>query len=88
MTLDSCVRCLDGLEDFGGYGGFGDDALDGAGAVAKDGEQQLAARAQVVEPAAQGDGLAFVLAEGGDGGGNGSGLCWSWLQMYPSVFAT
>ena len=56
------------LEDFGrnaldvGY------ALDGAGAVAKDGKEQLAALAQVVEPSAQGDGLAFMLAEGGDGG--------------------
>ena len=42
-------------------------ALDGSGAVAKDGEEQLAALAEVVEPTAQGDGLAFVLAEGGDG---------------------
>ena len=38
-------------------------ALDRSGAVAKDGKQQLAAFAQVVEPAAQGDGLAFVLAD-------------------------
>ena len=44
------------------------DALDGAGAVAKDGEEELAAFAEVVEPAAEGDGLAFVLAEGGNCG--------------------
>ncbi len=43
-------------------------ALDGAGAVAKDGKQELAALAQVIEPSAQSDGLAFMLAEGGDRG--------------------
>ena len=52
-------------------------ALDGSGAIAKDGKQELAAFAEVVEPAAEGDGLAFVLTESGDGG-NGSGWsCWS-----------
>ena len=59
---------LQGLEDFFGDGGFGDDALDGAGAVAEDGEEQLARGAEVVEPSAEGDGLAFVLGEGGDCG--------------------
>ena len=49
-------------------------ALHGPGAVAKDGEQQLAALAQVVEPSAQGDGLAFMLAEGGNGGDGAAGL--------------
>ena len=66
---------FEGVEDFFGDGGFGDDALDGAGAVAEDGEEELARGAEVVEPAAEGDGLAFVLGEGGDGGdGGGSGV--------------
>jgi hypothetical protein len=43
-------------------------ALDGSGAVAEDWKEELAAFAEVVEPAAEGDGLAFMLAEGGDGG--------------------
>ena len=51
---------FEGVEDFFGDGGFGDDALDGAGAVAEDGEEELAGGAEVVEPAAEGDGLAFV----------------------------
>lgn len=41
-------------------------ALHRAGAVAKDGKQQLAALAQVIEPPAQGDRLALMLAEGRD----------------------
>ena len=49
-------------------------ALYGAGAVAKNGKQQLAAFAQVVEPSAQGDGLAFMLAQCGDGGYGGGGF--------------
>ena len=56
-----------------GYGGFGDDALDGSGAVAEDGEEELAGGAEVVEPAADGDGLAFVVADVGDGGEGGGG---------------
>ncbi len=59
---------LQRLEDLFGDGGLGDDALDGAGAVAEDGEEELARGAEVVEPAAEGDGLAFVLREGGYGG--------------------
>jgi len=43
-------------------------ALDGAGTVAKDWKEQLAAFAQVVEPSAQDDGLAGVLGDGGDSG--------------------
>ena len=68
VRLDSRVRFFQGLEDLFGDGGFGDDALDGAGAVAEDGEEELARGAEVVEPAAEGDGLAFVLADGGYGG--------------------
>jgi len=56
-----------------GDGGFGDDALDGAGAVAEDGEEELAGGAEIVEPAAKGDGVAFVLADVGDGGDGGGG---------------
>ncbi len=59
---------FEGVEDFFGDGGFGDDALDGAGAVAEDGEEELARGAEVVEPAAEGDGLAFVGGKRGDRG--------------------
>ena len=52
----------------GGDGVFRDHSLDYSGAVAKIGEQQFAAFAQVVEPAANGDGLAFVLADFSDCG--------------------
>jgi hypothetical protein len=38
-------------------------ALHGSGAVAKDGEEELTAFAEIVEPTLDGDGLAFVLAE-------------------------
>ena len=57
------MRDLEGLEDVLGDGGLGDDALDGAGAVAEGGEQELARGSDVVEPAAEGYGLAFVAAE-------------------------
>src|SRR5207248_6443671 len=43
---------FEGVEDFFGDGGLGDNALDGAGAVAEDGEEQLARGAEIVEPAA------------------------------------
>ena len=56
-------QALDRLEQFGRDGLLGDDALNDAAAVAKDGKQQFAALAQVVEPAANGDGLAFMLAD-------------------------
>ena len=62
---------LERLEEFFGDRGLGDDALDGAGAVAEYGEEQLAGGAQVVEPGVQGDGLAFVRGERGDGGYGG-----------------
>ena len=59
---------LEGLEDLFGDGGLGDDALDGACAVAEGGKQELAGAAEVVEPAADGDGFAYVGADVGDGG--------------------
>ncbi len=43
----------------------------------KNGEEKLAGGAEIVEPAAEGDGLAFVLADvgdGGEGGGWGGGF--------------
>ena len=71
------MRSLRVVEDVFGDGGFGDDALDGAGAVAEGGEEELAGGAEVVEPAAEGDGFADVGADGGDGrdgdGGGGVG---------------
>ena len=60
-----------GLPDFRRDGGLGHDALHGARAIAKDGEEQLAGGAHVVEPAVQHDGLAFMLFQAGDGGGDG-----------------
>ena len=62
---------LCGLPDFRRDGGLGHDALHGARAIAKDGEEQLAGGAHVVEPAVQDDGLAFMLLQAGDGGGDG-----------------
>ncbi len=59
---------LQRFEDFFGDGGLGDDALDSACAVAEGGKQQLAGAAEVVEPAADGDGFADVGADVGDGG--------------------
>jgi len=66
-------EALDGVEDFGRDSIFWNYALNDAGAVAKLGEEELAAFAEVVEPSANGDGLAFVLADfcdGADGGGH------------------
>ena len=59
---------LDGVENFGRDRVLRHDALNDAGAVAELREQQLSALAQVVEPAADGDGLALVLADFCDGG--------------------
>ena len=56
-------QAFDGIEDFGGDRILGHDALNHAGAIAKLREQQLPALAQVVEPAANGDALALVLAD-------------------------
>ena len=50
-----------------GNGVLWHDALDDAGAVAKDGEQQLAGFAEIVEPAADGDRLAVEFADFCDG---------------------
>ncbi len=61
-------EALDALEDIFGNGGPRHDALNGPGAVAEDGEEQLAALAHVIEPSAEGDGVADVGGEGGDGG--------------------
>ena len=58
-----------------GDGGLGDDALDGAGAVAEGGEEELARGADVVKPSAKSDGVAFVGGEGGDGRDRGCGCC-------------
>jgi hypothetical protein len=63
----------DALEDFFGDRGFVGDTLDGAGPVAEDGEEEFAGLAEIVEPAAEGDGLAVVGADGGDGGEVGGG---------------
>jgi hypothetical protein len=72
MTLDSCVSPSAPRRPRRDAGLVGH-ALNRPCAVAKDGKEQLAALAQVVEPAAQGDGLAVMLADlgnGGDGRGN------------------
>ena len=66
-------QVLDGVEKFGRDSVLGDDTLNDPAAIAKDGEQQLAALAQVIEPAAKGDGLAFMLADFADGGDGGFG---------------
>ena len=60
-------EALDGVEDFGRDGVLRDYALDDAGAVAKLREEELAAFAEVVEPSADDDGLAFVVADFCDG---------------------
>ncbi len=69
------------LEDRGRHALDVGHALHGAGAIAKDGKQQLAAFARVVEPSVKSDGLAFKLAERGDGGVRGGGFrcfCCRW----------
>ena len=63
-------EAFDGVENFGRDGVFRDYSLNDAGAVAKLREEELAAFAEVVEPSADGDGLAFVFADfcnGADG---------------------
>src|SRR5271169_1990973 len=60
-------EAFDGVKNFGWNGVFRDYALDDARAVAKLGEEELAAFAEIVEPSADGDGLAFVLADFCDG---------------------
>jgi len=51
------------FENFGRHAFDVGYALHGSGAVAKDGEEELTAFAEIVEPTLDGDGLAFVLAE-------------------------
>lgn len=58
---------FDGFEDFGSDGILRDYTLNDAGAVTKLGKEKLATFAEVVEPSADGDGLAFVLADFCDG---------------------
>ena len=58
---------LQRLKDLGGHALYVRHALHGPGAVAKDGKQQLAALAQVIEPSAQGNRLAYMLAQRSDG---------------------
>src|SRR5208283_721191 len=58
---------FDGVEDFGWDGVLRNYALNDAGAVAKLGEEEFAAFAEVVKPSADGDGLTFVLADFCDG---------------------
>ena len=62
---------LDGVEYFRRDRVFRNNALNDSRAVAKLREQKLSALAQVVEPAADGDRLAFVLADFCDGGDRG-----------------
>ena len=66
MTLDSCVRPFSAAKA-SGFSLSAHDALDDAGAVAKNREEQLAGFAHVVEPAADGDFLAVVFAGFFDG---------------------
>ena len=56
-------QALDRVEYFGGHRVLWNHSLNHAAAVAKNGEEKLSAFAQVVEPAANGDGLAVVLAD-------------------------
>src|SRR5690349_16134759 len=50
---------FDGVEDFRRHSILRHDTLDEAAAVAEDGEEKFAALAQVIEPAFDGDRLAF-----------------------------
>ncbi len=72
LALDNHARLLreafDRIEHFRRDGILGDDALNDAGAVAKLRKQEFPAFAQVVKPAANGDGLAVVLADFRDSG--------------------
>src|SRR5580704_15232271 len=60
-------EAFDGLEDFGRDGILRHHSLNNAGAVTKLREEELAALSKVVKPSADGNGLAFVLADFCDG---------------------
>ncbi len=61
-------QALEGVEGFGRDGVLGDNTLNLTAAVTEDWEQKLSALAQVIQPSANGDRLAFVLADLGDRG--------------------
>ena len=71
FPLDDHTRflgeALHGIKDFGCYRVLGHHTLNRAGTVAKNGEEQFPALALVVQPAADGNGLAFVFSDFGDG---------------------
>src|SRR6266705_1494285 len=54
------------IEHFRRNSTFGNHSLDHATAIAEDWKEELPAFAEIVEPAADGDGLAFVLADFSD----------------------
>ncbi len=62
------------LEDRGRHAFDVGHALHGSSAVAKDGKEKLAAFTRVIEPSMEGDGLAFMLAQGRDGGKRSGGF--------------
>jgi hypothetical protein len=67
-------QILERLKHFGSHLVLGHHSLDYSRAVAEDGKEQFAALALVVEPAADGDRLAVMPANFGDGGdGRGRG---------------
>ena len=74
MTRRLLRQAFEGLEDFRRNALDVGHALHGAGAVAKDGKEQLAALAQSCRAIREADGLAFVLAQGRDGGNRRGGL--------------
>src|SRR5262249_5806519 len=61
-------KVLERIEDLRGHLVLGHHALDHTGAIAKDGKNQFAALALVVEPAVDGHSLAVMLADFGDCG--------------------
>ncbi len=79
---------FDSVEHLGRYGILGHHALNDTGAVAKLREQQLPALAQVVEPAADRNRVAFVLADFCDGtDGCGHRFEWGVLSSRFSVLS-
>jgi hypothetical protein len=64
-------EALEGFKNFGGHALYVGHALEGAGAVSKDGEKELATFAKVVKPTAESNRLPFMLAKSGDSGNRG-----------------